>query len=103
MNDEMFSCYDPADYLESKDHITAYLNVVMEEAGDDSAFVAQALGDVARMHDIGQLARDTGMSREGLGKALSGNGNPTLATILKISGALGLNSASNLSVSIHIV
>ena len=90
MSNEIFSRYDTADYLKSDAHIAAYLDAVMEEAGDDPAFVAQALGNVARARNMSQLARETGISREGLCKALSGNGNPTLTTILKVSGALGL-------------
>ncbi len=90
MNDETFSRFDTADYLKSEADIAAYLDAVMEEGGDDPAFVARALGDVARARNMSQLARDTGISREGLSKALSGDGNPTLATILKVSKALGL-------------
>lgn len=90
MNDEIFSRFDTADYLNSEADIAAYLEAVMEEGGDDPAFVARALGDVARARNMSQLARDTGISREGLNKALSGDGNPTLATILKVSKALGL-------------
>ena len=90
MNDDIFSRYDASDYLKSEADIAAYLDAVMEEGGDDPAFVAMALGDVARARNMSQLARDTGISREGLSKALSGDGNPTLATILKVSKALGL-------------
>ncbi|WP_187431438.1 hypothetical protein ROLI_048030 (plasmid) [Roseobacter fucihabitans] len=90
MSDEVFSRYDPADYLKTEDDIAAYLLATMEEGGDDPAIVAKALGDVARARNMSQLARDTGISREGLSKALSGNGNPTLATIMKVSKALGL-------------
>ena len=90
MNDDIFSRYDAADYLKSEADIAAYLDAVMEEGGYDPAFVARALGDVARARNMSQLARDTGISREGLSKALSGDGNPTLATILKVSKALGL-------------
>ena len=90
MNDEIFSRYDAADYLKSEADIAAYLEAVMEEGGDDPSFVARALGDVARARNMSQLARETGLTREGLSKALSGDGNPTLATILKVSKALGL-------------
>ena len=56
----------------------------------NAAVIAAALGNVARARNMSQLARDTGLSREGIYKALSGNGNPSFATILKIAQALGL-------------
>lgn len=62
----------------------------MEEAGDDAAYIATALGDIARARGMAQLAKDTGISREGLYKALSTDGNPSLATVLKVVKALGL-------------
>ena len=82
--------YDTADYLRNEDEIAAYLEAVMEEGGDDPAFVARALGTVARARNMTSLARDIGMSRAGLIKALSGEGNPTFATVLKVAKALGL-------------
>ncbi len=90
MSQERFSRYDTADYLKTDEDIAAYLEAVMEESGDDPALVAHALGVVARARNMSQLARDAGMSREGLYKALSGEGNPTLATVMKIARALGL-------------
>ena len=89
MEKETFSRYDTADYLKSEGDIAAYLDAVMEEAGDDPAFVAHALGTVARARSMTQLAHDTGISREGLYKALSGEGNPSFATVLKVTHALG--------------
>lgn len=68
----------------------AYLEAAVEEAGDDSAFIAQALGTIARSGNLSELARRTGMSREGLYKALSTDGNPSFATIMKVARALGL-------------
>ncbi|MEO6065139.1 MAG: addiction module antidote protein [Lysobacterales bacterium] len=85
-----FSRYDSADYLKTEDDIAAYLEAVMDEAGDDPAYIAHALGAVARARNMSQLARDTGMSREGLYKALSGEGNPSFATVMKVANALGL-------------
>lgn len=85
-----FTEYDSADYLTSLDHIAAYLEAVLEEAGDDPAFVAQALGNIARSQNFSELAREVGMSREGLYKALSTDGNPSFATIMKVAKALGL-------------
>jgi probable addiction module antidote protein len=87
---EKFSRYDVADYLKSEEDLAAYLDVCMEEAGDDAAYIAAALGDIARARGMSQLAKDTGISREGLYKALSPDGNPSLATVLKVVKALGL-------------
>ena len=90
MPQERFSRYDSADYLNTGEDIAAYLEAVMEEVGDDPASVAQALGVVARARNMSQLARDVGMSREGLYKALSEDGNPSFSTIVKVARALGL-------------
>lgn len=87
---ETFSRYDTADYLKTEADIAAYLEAAIEEGGNDPAFVARALGVVARARNLSQLARETGMSREGLYKALSGEGNPSFATVAKIVQALGL-------------
>jgi probable addiction module antidote protein len=62
----------------------------MEAGGDDPAYIAHALGVIARARSMSQLARDTGLTREGLYKALSGEGNPSFATVLKVAHALGL-------------
>jgi probable addiction module antidote protein len=86
---EKFSRYDSADYLKTEADIAAYLEAAAEE-GDDPAFLARALGVVARSRNMSQLSRDTGISREGLNKALSGEGNPTLATVMKVAKALGV-------------
>lgn len=67
-----------------------YLDACLEEAGDDPAFITHALGVVARARGMTQLARDTGMTREGLYKALSEEGNPSFATVLKVMRALGI-------------
>lgn len=84
------SRYDSADYLKSEADMAAYLEACLEEAPDDAAFLAAALGTIARAHGMVQLARDTGISRDGLYKALSKDGNPSLATVLKVIRALGL-------------
>jgi probable addiction module antidote protein len=88
-----FSRYDSADYLETEEDIAAYLDAVTAEDADDPAYLAQALGVVARARNISQLARDAGMSREGIYKALSEGGNPSFATVAKIARALGLRTA----------
>ena len=87
---ETFSRYDTADYLKTEEDIAHYMEAVMEEGGDDANLIAHALGDVARARNMSQLARDTGLTREGLYKALSGDGNPSFATVLKVANALGL-------------
>lgn len=87
---EEFSKFDPADYLTDIEGAAAYLQVTLEEAGDDPAAVAQALGIIARSGNVSELARRVGMSREGLYKALSADGNPSFATILRVAKALGL-------------
>lgn len=85
-----FSAYDTADYLKTEEDIALYMEAVMEEGDDDPHFIAQALGDVARARNMSQLARETGLTREGLYKALSGEGNPSFATVTKVARALGL-------------
>ena len=82
--------YDTADYLKTEEDVALYFDACLEEAGDDAAFIAQALGNIARARGMTQLARDTGLAREGLYKALSADGNPSFATILKVTKALGL-------------
>jgi probable addiction module antidote protein len=82
--------WDVANHLASEEEMALYLEACLEEAGDDAAFIAKALGDIARAKGMTQLARDTGMGRESLYKALSGEGNPSFATILKVLNALGL-------------
>ena len=67
-----------------------YLEACIEEAGDDPAFIAHALGVIARARNKSLLARDTGLTREGLYKALSPEGSPTFATVSKVAKALGL-------------
>jgi len=87
---EKFSSFDSADYLDGTEDAAAYLEAVLAEAGDDPAFVAHALGAIARSGNLSELARQIGMSREGLYKALSADGNPSFATIMKVAKALGL-------------
>ena len=78
-----FSHYDTAEYLQTEEDIAAYLEAVMEE--NDPSLLAAALGDIARARNMSQLAKEVGMSREGLYKALSGEGNPAFSTISKIA------------------
>ncbi len=85
---ETFSRYDTANYLKTEADIALYLEAALEDG--DPALVAAALGDVARARNMSQLARDTGLTREGLYKALSGEGNPSFDTVMKVARALGL-------------
>ncbi|WP_310961730.1 addiction module antidote protein [Nocardioides terrisoli] len=87
---ERFTPYDSADHIKSLEDIAYYLEAVLEEAGDDPAFITHALGVIARAQNFSDLARKVGMSREGLYKSLSNNGNPSFATIYKVARALGL-------------
>ena len=82
--------FDAADYLRTPADAAAYLEAMLEEAGEDPAAVARALGAIARSGNLSELARKTGMSREGLYKALASDGNPSYATISKVAHALGL-------------
>jgi probable addiction module antidote protein len=87
---EGFSRWDVTDHLKTEQDIELYLDACLDEAPDDSAFIAKALGDIARARGMTQLAKDTGLSRDGLYKALSSEGNPSFNTILKVARALGL-------------
>ncbi|MFN7570693.1 MAG: addiction module antidote protein [Betaproteobacteria bacterium] len=80
--------WDPADHLETEEDMAAYLEAALEEG--DPALVAAALGDIARAKGMTHVAREAGLGRESLYKALSPSGNPELATILKVVSALGL-------------
>jgi len=87
---EKFSRYDSADYLKSAEDMAAYLEAAFEEGGDNPAYIANAIGTVARAHGMGLLAKNTGLTREGLYKAFSREGNPRLGTVLKVLREFGL-------------
>ena len=82
--------YDVAEHLRTPEEMAAYLEACLAECDGDPAFVAKALGDIARAKGMAALARETGLGRESLYKALSSDGNPQLGTILKVAKALGL-------------
>jgi probable addiction module antidote protein len=82
--------YDIVDHLRTPREMAAYLDAWLAEAPDDAAGIARALGDIARAKGMAQVARAAGLSRESLYKALSKNGNPSFATILKVARALGV-------------
>ena len=79
--------YDVAEHLRTPAEMAAYFEACLEEADGDAAFIAKALGDIARAKGMAQVARDAGLSRESLYKALGENGNPSFATVLKVAGA----------------
>jgi probable addiction module antidote protein len=83
--------YDIADQLRTPKELAAYLDAWLTDAPDDAAGIARALGDIARAKGMSQVARTAGLSRESLYKALSEDGNPSLATVLKVTRALGLH------------
>ena len=85
-----FKTYDVADYLKTEEDMAAYLEACFEEAGDDAAFIAAALGDIARAHGMAEIAEATGLTREGLYKTFSKDGNPSFSAVLKVMKALGL-------------
>lgn len=82
--------YDVAEQLRSREEMAAYLDAWLSEAPDDVAGISRALGDIARAKGMSQVARDAGLSRESLYKALGENGNPSFSTVLKVAKALGL-------------
>ena len=90
MNKTITSRYDVAEHLRTPEEMAAYLEACLEDADGDAAFIAKALGDIARAKGMSQVARDTGLSRESLYKALSGERNPGFDTILKVIKALGM-------------
>lgn len=81
--------FDAANYLNSEEDMAAYLEAALDE--NDPAVVAAALGDIARAKGMTQVARDAGLGRESLYKSLSADGNPELATVMKVVSALGMS------------
>jgi len=79
--------WDAAEHLNSDEEMAAYLEAALEEG--EPSLVAAALGDIARARGMTQLARETGLGRESLYKALSQTGNPEFSTIMKVIEALG--------------
>lgn len=87
--------WDVAEYLETEEDMTAYLNAAFEDG--DAAVISAALGDIARAKGMTQLARETGITRDGLYKALSPTGNPSFDTVQKVVKALGLKLSVGVS------
>lgn len=82
--------YDVAEHLRTPEEMAAYLDAWLDEAPDDAAGIAEALGNIARAKGMTQVAKDAGLSRESLYRALSAGGNPSFATVLKVARALGV-------------
>ena len=87
---ETFTRWDVTDYLRTEEDIRYYLEAAADEDPGDGSLIRAALNDIARAQNMSQLAREVGMTREGLYKALSEKGNPTFATVLRITRALGM-------------
>ena len=82
--------YNVSEHLRTPEEMAAYLDAWLEEAPEDAAGIARALGDIARAKGMSQVAKDAGLSRESLYRALSAEGNPSFATVLKVAKALGV-------------
>src|SRR5450756_2550345 len=82
--------YDVAEQFRTPQEMAAYLDAWLDEAPDDAAGIARALGDIARAKGMTQVAKDAGLSRECLYKALGADGNPSFATVIKVVRALGV-------------
>jgi probable addiction module antidote protein len=87
--------YDVAELLETPEEMAAYLEACIQESDGDAAFIAKAVGDIGRAKGMTQIARETGLSRESLYKALSGDRSPGFDMILKVISALGLQLSAS--------
>ena len=87
---ETFTRWDVTDDLRIKEDVRLYLEACAEEDPGDGSLIRAALNDIARAQNMSQLAREVGMTREGLYKALGESGNPTFATVMKVARALGM-------------
>jgi probable addiction module antidote protein len=90
---EKISAWDPAEFLDDENRMALYLEAALEE--NDPALIAAALGDIARAKGMTEIAKETGLGRESLYKALSSDGNPSFSTILKVIEALGLKLSAS--------
>ncbi len=87
---EEFKPFDAAEYLETLEDMAGYLDACLEEDSGDGVLIRKALNNISRAYGMSQIARDTGLGRESLYKALGSNGNPEFTTILKVLKALGI-------------
>ena len=85
--------WDSAEHLKTEEDMQAYLQARIDESNGDAAFIAKALGNIAKANGMAQLSRDTGLGRESLYKALSGDVNPSFDTVIKVVKALNLRLA----------
>nr|WP_099530545.1 addiction module antidote protein [Stenotrophomonas maltophilia] len=90
-----FEAFDVTEHLRTPKEMAAYLDTSIAESRGDSAFIAKALGDIARVQGMSKVARAAGLSRESLYRALSGGRRPDFATILKVIRALGMRLRAN--------
>ena len=90
---DKYTRFDAGDYLDDIEDAAAYLQIALDESADDPTAVPRALGVIARSQNMSELAQRVGMSRDGLYKALSAEGNPTWSTVMKVTNALGLRLA----------
>lgn len=87
---EKFTRWDAADHLKTEEDINAYFEACLDDDPGDGSLVRAALGDIAKARNMSRLAKDIGLSREGLYRALSADGNPEFTTIMKVIKGLGL-------------
>ena len=87
---EAFTTWEVTEHLRTREDARLYLEACAEEDPGDGSLIRVALNDIARAGNMSQLAREVGMSREGLYKALSKDGNPSFATVMRVTRALGL-------------
>ena len=87
---ETFTRWDVTEHLQTKEDVCLYLEAAADEDPGDGSLVRAALNDIAHARNMTHLAREAGMTREGLYKALSENGNPSFTTVLRITRALGM-------------
>ena len=88
---ESFTKWDVTEHLRTQEDVCLYLEACAEEDPGDGSLICAALNDIARAGNMSRLAREAGMSRKGLYKALSENGNPTFSTVMRITRALGMH------------
>jgi len=88
MKKQAFTAFDAADYLKNEKDIAAYLAAASED--EDPQVLVVAMGNVIRARNVSKIARDTGLTREGVYKAFSADGNPSFATVIKVAKALDL-------------
>ena len=91
MKKTIISPYDVVEHLRTPKEMALYLQACIEESDWDAAFIAKALGDIARAKGMAQVSKESGLSRESLYKALSGDRIPGFDTVLKVLAALGLS------------